>query len=591
MRSVRTLTLALATLASAHAAAQAPVVLAAGRAQPGRADSARVLRDARRAQAAFERVRFTHLPWTMDSGAGGAGTCDEIVGRFCIWKTDTEEDWKVPPEHAEVVRERDSLIADLDRAAAASPGDAWVAGQRVRYLVEAGRHADAARAARECRAERWWCLALEGYASHGARDYSAAEASFAAALAAMPADARREWDALTPVLADGEARALRRMAAPERDSILRRLWWLADPLWMEPGNDRLTEHFARLVFDRLQDRARTSDGIFWAYDLAEILARWGQPSGWERVRPRFGQGSLSSVITHYHPSFEFLPSVAMARDPLAIRAEQWKMDERGAHSLYAPPGIRRFWRLPHQVAAFRRGADAEIVAAFEMDRDSIPARPSIDAGVVLMRDPGAAPAVRTARVTSPRGVVRISATPEQTVLSLEAVERDSGRAGRARFGIDLRRPAENGLALSDLLLLDQVDARPRSLDEAAPLARGNDEFRAGDRVAMFWEVYGLDARTDSLTFSLALLRRAPGGLRRTAESLGLARGVGPVRMRWTEEASGAVVPRSVGVTLPRLPAGDYVIEVTARSRSGASAAAQREITVAPPKRPSNRTGR
>ncbi|HSU14943.1 hypothetical protein [Longimicrobium sp.] len=566
MRSVRFLTFAAvaALVVPPPGRAQAPAALASARTQT-RADSARVLRDARRAQAAFERVRFQHLPWTSEN-TGSGGSCDEIIGRFCLTHNDTEEDWTPPPEHPSVRAERDSLIAALDEAAAASPGDAWVAGQRVRYRVEAGRFAEASRVARECRAGRWWCLALDGYARHAAGDYRAAEATFAQALAAMPAAERREWDALSPVLMDADARALRRMDASAREAAVRRIWWLADPFWMEPGNDRLTEHYARLVADRFQDRARTTEGIYWAFDLAEILARWGAPSGWERVRPRFGQGAISSVITHYPPSFEFIPTLAMARDPLAIRADDWRTDEKGAHSFYGPPGVRRFGPLPHQVAVFRRDGRAEVVAAFAMKPDSLPAHPTLEAGLVIMRDPGAAPVVQTARVDGTRGVLRATAEPEATVLSLEARERTSQRAARARFGADLRRPAEHGIAISDVLLLDR-DARPRSLDEAAPLARGSTRFRAGERVAMYWEVYGLEPRADSVAFSLALSRKR-------------TRGAAPVRMRWSEAVpGGAIVPRSLALTLPRLAPGDYVIEVSVRTRMGTTVTTRREITI------------
>jgi len=544
-----------------------------------RADSVRVLRGARQAQAAFERVRFGRLPWSNESGLGGQ--CDERIGRFCIWKTDTEDDWRAPPDHPEVTRARDTLIAQLGRAAAATPGNAWVAGQRVRYLVESGRAADAVRAARDCRAEAWWCRALEGYALHFARDYPGAEQAFTAAVAAMPAAERREWEALSPVLVEGDARALRRMDTPARDAALRRLWWLADPFWMDAGNDRKTEHFARLVADRFQDRARTTEGLFWADDLREILVRWGQPTGWERVRPQFHVAGPASVVTHYSPSFEFIPTLAMARQPLAIEAAAWKTDEKTAHSLYAPPGVRRLIPLPCQVAVFPRGASVEVVAAFAMRPDSLPRSPTLDAGLVLMRAPDAATVMRTARVAGTRGVFRATAAPESAVVSIEAREPVSERAARARFGMDLRRPAANGVAISDVLLLEEPGARPTSLDEAAALARGSTRFQAGERMGVYWEVYGLEGKADSVTFSVALARRPVGGVRRAVESIGLARTVAPVRLRWDEAAPAmAIAPRSLGISLPRLPPGAYVLEVAVRTRTGATAFTQREIEVA-----------
>jgi hypothetical protein len=567
MSVVRALTLAVVAtfaLAPAHVPAQAAFARATQRTQ---ADSVRTLRSARQAQAAFERTRYAHLPWTNERGNGG--WCDEHIGRFCIWKNDTETDWQPPPEHGEVQRERAELIAALDQAAAASPGDAWVAGQRVRYLVEAGRFTDAAHAAAACRAEPWWCAALAGYAAHFAGDYPAAETAFAAALAAMPADERAEWQAPSPVLADGDARALRRMPPPERAAMLRRIWWLADPFWTQPGNDRLTEHYTRLVADRFQDRAKNTEGIFWADDLREILIRWGQPIGWERVRPLSGMmmGGSTTVTTHYPPSFEFIPTLGMARDPLRIRAADWKTDERDAHSLYAPSGVRRFDPLPHQVAIFRRGGEADVVAAFAMKPDSLPPQPTLEAGVALMHDPDAAPVVRTAQVQGTRGALRVTAAPEGTMLSLETRERTSRRAARARFGVDLRRPEDRGVSISDILLLEQPDARPQSLDAAAPLARGSTRVAPGERIAMYWEMYGV-AAGDSITTSLAVVRR--GG-----------RGAAPVRTRWTQPAdAGGTVPRALAITLPQVSPGDYVIEVTARTRSGATVSTRRQITVA-----------
>ncbi|MFL5541703.1 MAG: hypothetical protein ACJ8J0_22145 [Longimicrobiaceae bacterium] len=560
-------------LGSAAAAQQsARAVLGA---QP---DSARVLRAARTAQAEFERVRYRNFPWTESYGGAG-GACDEHVGRFCLWHDDTDNDWEPVPERDAVKRERAELIAALDSAAAASSGDGWIAGQRVRYLVEAGRPADAVRAADACRAERWWCLALRGYALHFAPDYPAAAGAFAAAIQAMPPAERREWEDLAPAVADEDAKALRRMAPAARSAAVRRLWWLADPFWMQPGNDRLTEHYARLVADRFQDRARTPDGLFWADDLREILVRWGQPTGWERIRPRLGQIDGGNVV-HYAPSFEFIPTLAMVRDPFAIRAAEWKTEEKGARSAYAPPGVRHLDPLPHQLAVFRRDGRAEVVAAFAMKPDSLPADPVLDAGAVLMRDADAPPVAQTARVSGTRGVLRLRADPAQAVVSIEAREPISRRAARARFGVDLRRAGDTGLSLSDVLLLDRPDVRPASLDEAAPLARGTTEFAPGDRIALYWEVYGLRGGADSVTFSVALARRPPGAARRAIESIGLSRAVTPVRMRWVEAPPATeVLARSLAIALSRVPPGDYVLEVGVRTRSGATASTRRELTV------------
>ncbi|HKJ01594.1 MAG TPA: hypothetical protein VJ997_04035, partial [Longimicrobiales bacterium] len=90
------------------------------------ADSADLRDDARRAQAAFERRRVRLLPLS-GFGPGYGGSCDEVVGRFCI--TNEDGDWNPPPESDELTRARETLLAALDSLQALVPGDGWLLGQ------------------------------------------------------------------------------------------------------------------------------------------------------------------------------------------------------------------------------------------------------------------------------------------------------------------------------------------------------------------------------------------------------------------------------------------------------------------------------
>jgi hypothetical protein len=578
---MRLLVLTAAALLAAPAAAQrAP---ADDTARQQRADSIRALREARDAQGDFERQRVWNLPWSKDGGRSGAG-CDEIIGRFCVWHDEGAPDWTPPPEKPVVRQARERLLARLTAAALRAPGDDWIAGQRVRYQVEGGGAADALAAARECRATAWWCRALEGYASHAAGGFGAADTAFTAALAAMPERERREWLDLEPVLDPEDTRALRRMDPAAREAAVRRLWWLADPLWMEPGNDRKTEHFSRLVHDRLQDRARVTEGIAWGDDLREIVLRFGIPVGWERVRPEVWQGQSgppSLIIHQANHGREFFPRLD-GRGPVgATPPDGRRMTDFRARSTYAPRTVSRLDTLAHQVAVFRRGDSAVVVAALALDADSLPPSPRTEAGLVLAENDTAAYLIGRAQVSGATATLRVTAPSRPTMFSLEARESASRRAGRARYALSLERPAAGELALSDVLLLADSAARPSTLDEAVPLARPGTRFRAGDRVGLFWEVYRATPATDTLRLSLALARRAPGGVRRVAERIGLTPSAQPVRMRWTEEAAGAaLLPRATTVALPRrLPPGEYLLEVTVHTPGGAPATTTRALTI------------
>jgi len=138
-------------------------------------DSQHILRSARAAQADFESIRRHNLP---KEPGHGAADCDERIGRFCYWYDDDDETPRPPPPESEAItRARDRLLGTLDSAALALPGDDWIAGQRVRYLLQSGRPAEALAAARTCRAALWWCEALTGLALHVAGDYGPADSA------------------------------------------------------------------------------------------------------------------------------------------------------------------------------------------------------------------------------------------------------------------------------------------------------------------------------------------------------------------------------------------------------------------------------
>lgn len=551
-------------------------------------DSARLLRGARSAQAEFERLRFRHLPWTPDGESGGR--CDERIGRFCLYD-DGGDEWLPPPEPTAVREGRERLLARLAEAAAAAPGDEWIAGQRVRYATEAGRPAEAVAAAEECRAG-WWCHALRGYALHGAGDHGAADEAFDAALAGMPERERTEWSDLGVLLTPAERGAYKRLRGAERASTERHFWWLADPLWSVPGNDRRTEHLSRLVFDRLQDRARSTEGWRWADDLSEILLRYGPPSGWERIRPNHpaaAGATRPAVIAHHAPhSRSFTTSLALARQPHRLRAEDFALDDERARSIYASPYASDFRSVDHQVALFRRGDRTVVVAGYDLDADSVRAGVPARAALVLARGPDDVPTTVRGTGTGAVGVLRGEAAPGPLWISVETRARTDTvqRLGRARMALDVPAAPARGIALSDILLLDGAGELPETLDAAVQRARGSARVRPGERIGFFWEIYRplaeATARPDTLALSVVMERVGGPGLgRRLIEAVGLAESGEPVRVSWRQEADRLpVLARSLAIAVPDVRPGEYVLRIGVRSGAGREVVTERALTVA-----------
>lgn len=566
------------------AAAAFPISARAQQTALSPADSARELRTARSAQAHFEYIRRRNLPWTWSPGTS---ECDEQVGRFCLWHTDNEDaiPWQPPPEPEPTTAERERLLRRLRTAARRLPGDTWIAGQQVRYLVEAEQLSEAVDAARQCRAERWWCLALEGYAHHLAQRFVLADSAFAGALAAMPERERSEWTDLSPLLEPGETGRYRATRGAARDSLERRFWWLADPLFLVPGNERRTEHFARHVVDRFQERANSAEAISWGADLRELLLRYGWPIGWERIRPDYPRitGGAASILTHYPPrSWHFLPSLALATDPMQMEPQDWTGKERGARTEYAPGYAGQFQPLEHQLATFWRGDTAIVVAAFDLTgNDSLPANARVQSGLFVAADEATPVATAKQDATGLGGALTVTVPAAPVLFGLEALAPEQRQAARVRYGLRLSAPVRGNVALSGLLLV-RPDSLPRSLEDAVSVALGSTRVRAGERLGLFWEVYRVPAGTQTLSISVEVERVNVGTARRVAERIGLLRASAPLRLKWSEEAgAGAVLPRSLAIGLPNLPFGDYRLTVRVRPERGAAASAAQLLRVVP----------
>lgn len=553
--------------------------------QPNPPDSTTLLHLARSAQAAFETFRIAHLPYTRSTSHWGR--CDEIVGRFCFWH---EEDsaWQPAPEAAAIAAARARLLDTLDSLAHLLPGNDWITGQQVRYAIEAGRKDEALHTARTCRATPWWCSALAGYALHAARQYAAADSAFATALQTMPAQTRCRWNDLS-VLLEGLAKRYRKLSCTERQALERRIWWLADPLYLVPGNERRTEHFARRVLDALQRQARSAYGVRWGDDLEELLLRYGWPIAWEREAPTGFSTAQPAIISHHQPkSWQFLPPARFVESPATIGPGDWRLDAQRPLTTYAPAYAAAFEELPHQVAVFHRGDSMVVVAGYRMPdppaAESPPPHPREREAALILAPDETRPPLMVRRTAAPgEGVLVAIAPAESSLLSLETLEgTDSARAARARFWLAVS-PLKEGIALSDPLLFvaTRDDSLPASLADVLPLTRGTNQVRRGERVGVFWETYGLEKHPGPLRVTLTLRPRGASWIRRAAAWTGIApRQERYLSLSWEETPPPLpVAPRALALSLADPKPGTYLLEVQVAAPGLAPARTTRDLVI------------
>ena len=551
-----------------------------------RAASDRVLAEARLAQRRFEIDR---LAGSRENDPGYA-PCDEEIGRICLHHGEGA-DWYPGPEDERIVAGREALLDALAGAAAALPDDPWLLGQRVAYLGEAGRWgaadglaADAcARAPTDDR-----CHALRGLALHELGRFTDAESEFRLALARMDSADVRRWNDPEPVL-DLAARSWwGRVPAADRARGFARIWALADPLLVVPGNDALTEYWARRTMARVRADARNGYGMSWGSDLEQMLLRYGWEIGWERIPPRPMEMGPTNAIGHHHPeSRPLLPSAATLADPVAADAAAWIPEARQPRSGCAPAYAAVVLPDAGPIAVFPRGDRFVLVGAYALPEDTTyhaqhdhAARSVVhpawrgqptEAGLFAI-GVGADSVTAGVRTTDgEEGGLMLEVPAGDWVGSLEVFAPELRRAGRTRIGLHLEARPPDVPTLSELLLVESALGEGAQLEDAADHARARDWIEAGESLAIAWELFGFGYRPETISYHLSVERAQQGLLGRVGRRLGLLRAPPRQRLEWEEEGPTGPGPvlRSVEIQLPSVAPGLYVIrlEITTPGRT------------------------
>jgi hypothetical protein len=520
-------------------------------------DSAEILDHARDLQARFERWRRHALPRFY---AGPAEHC-LIVGRFCEWHPNLQ-DYVVPEEGKDIRRERAKLLRDLEKASATLPGDDWIIGQRIRYLVESHDTA-AISVARSCRADKWWCEALLGLALHVNGNFAAADSVFSVALDDMPSLNRCYWTNLSPLLDDDIRGTYRKMSCAQRDAVNARIWWVADPLYMTAGNERRTEHFSRVMHTALQKDAVNTYGSSWGGDLSELILRFGWAEKWTQESPSIYASSEPAITGHERePGFHFFLTQRPPDSLAQIGDSLFDIFQFPPREQYAPIYTRAFVRLDAQVARFRRGDSTRIVAAYDVRGDTIFGRRKFAAALIAMGDEAATPSRSDVAESPGKNVLSVTTPWKSQLIGVELLASDSVGAARWRSGF-AEIPLDSGrISVSDLLFVDGGPSLPADLDDALPRTHGGTKFRRDTRIGLFWELYGKTPVDSAVPISLTITPIDEGLLRRAFRALRIAPKATPLNIRWQENgAAGVLSARSVLLDLSLVPAGKYAVKL------------------------------
>jgi len=516
---------------------------------------------------------------------------------------------------------RNDLRALLDSAAREMPRDVALTGQRVRFALDAKDTAGAALAASECAGPAAGCTLLHGFVLARLGLTAAADSAFLAATRQMGDGGRCAWSDVGMLLEPEQRRRYAAMSCTQRAELERRLWWLADPLWLEPGNERRVEHHARRVHLSLVEAGADDGRLRFAPKKggeanAEALTRYGWPTNvyWGRIYNDTGHDSwllrVGADTASPYVSLEYsrgrlhtVPRAEAIDAPLRATPDAWE--------LTAPKGDDDWWPREHyardasgivqlptgQGAMLRRREMTRFAWAGDLDASSLAraAGDTVRGTLFESRAPEEVHARAHARGrVSGTLVVDALMQAGAALVGVELPGDMAHPAARTRFAIDVPPPLAalgGSRALSQPLFFDPSADAARIVTADAAIARmyGTTTIERR-RIGLYWESYGF-AATDTVEIEIRVSREGRPGI--FARIGGLLRldddGVSQVGMRWREgpessrglplEGQGVpVAMRSIVLEISRLARGTYRFQV-AMNRPGESAVTSERIVV------------
>ncbi len=445
-----------------------------------------------------------------------------------------------------------ALLDTLKKSREIIPADQWIAGQLVRLNLERGDPKVALDEAMDCKSDRWWCDALRGHVLHLIGNMEEwADLLWTETLYHMPLEERCRWlDPTDVIKSDSLRRAVAAMDCARKVDFAERLWWLSDPLYLTRGNERRSEHLSRqvaLLLDafsnqrldsarvdmivRGQRQMRYEDDLLNGVPTAGLLPRdlpditrtrvfAPSPLGYEEVVRRLGvpgylqstrpeTGSPPQMVALFpNPRFSFVPSASTLLNPTSAPADGWKIVDDEQYEFQVTPD-REFVDLDYQVAFFRRGDSARMVAAADMEGQPQLTRRGATAALYVRRDYTDSAELRARPIRTDLFIQAVDLPRGRTLVSMEILSRDSSWAGRVRFGAGLPAMPSQRVTLSDVMFVERRPRPPRDLEDAEHLMLGSTRLKKGSTLGLFWEMYGL-VSGDSVHYAVKVTGERPG---------------------------------------------------------------------------------
>ncbi|HYW29931.1 MAG TPA: hypothetical protein VE869_00395, partial [Gemmatimonas sp.] len=526
-------------------------------------------------------------------------------------------------------RKRADLLQQLEDAHVRFPGDEWIAGQRVRFAIDQRPIERALEAVAACRGTTVRCSVLRGLVMEQARDIPAAERAFQqgdSLLRQAVADSTCVDPDLLLLLPSNAREGIMSAGCDARRALESALWWLSDPLWSVPGNERYVAHSARRAHVMLRAEFDRDERYIWARNgggaaMQELVIRYGWPSytywGGFMFDVRLNRERMD-LKREAHPPYTakeytrdrvtLVPEFAAVRAPYQAVSSNWEVEVpagKDQDDWWPQEHMRLGYRLASlpagQQILLRRDSMMLYAHAFDVRSRTVDRNVADPSNALLMGSTSRTDIRMLASVAlDTAAVLRLTAplSPVPVVLSVEIPNRTPLEpAYRTRFGVQpspaLRDMRPGEVALSDPVVLrlpNRTSTAPSDMPSVLRLMAGDLTFSRRESLAMYWESYGFPVN-DSLQLQMRIVRDDRGGVtRRALSAIGVMSELrDSLSVNWTEQnsAQGTSIPtagisavgRSIAVGLGVLPAGEYIVSFEVRRGPGMVARGSRRIVL------------
>ncbi len=370
-----------------------------------------------------------------------------------------------------------------------------------------------------------------GLGLHAAGREEAASEAFEEGLERLPDEERQQVESLAEVMRRDDAREYMRLEEDDREEFNDRYWLLSDPLYLTEANERRLEHLSRVAYADLRFSAPEVGLRGWQTDQGIIFVRYGYPmsiasfgaSPYISGNPyAVGQRSIIWSYGYDGPVFIFrqMPGYLNARfaGDYKFIAENYRYLQPVTYANI--PSIPELIDLPIQLARFRGETPDEVAlevhAALPLEefaRGLDMQEGEIETGLFLINAAGEKVVRRTNTETleydeSPdineyRSWRIILSPGQELVAAVEARDAVTWRSAAARKSFVAEAYPEDSLKLSDILVADYIkplveEPVKRSDYEVWPNAAL--EYRSGDPVHIYYEIYGLETDSEGFAF-------------------------------------------------------------------------------------------